>query len=583
MHRIFGRAYEIYEVLGSKRSYFLPISIYYFLATLLELLSLGLLGPYVAIVLNGGSIPEKLSKEVFIQNFMVDKVSAITILSVLLLLIFIIKGSLTVYSNVKIVYFAMEVLAHNRIKLFRIYHSQKFDKILATNSSYYTNMIFTMSYEFSINILLPMIRMLGDMFIGLAILAFLAYINPVALSILLCICVVSLISYFKLGGSKIQKLGENANGAQTQTTRYLNEFAGGFKEIRVMGAAGYFANKIAQESEIYRRNHALAQIISVIPRQLFEVVIVAYIVALALYGISTNLSAPEIASTLAIFALASLRLIPVINSVSFGLSHISYGTNILETLKYELRDDHIRSGNTFDGGEVVSTEPMSREWSTICVDDVSYRYPGNGIDSINNISFKIEKGELVLLVGQSGAGKTTLVDLLLGILTPTQGKISIDGFDVRQNIDNWQHRISYMPQFPFMLDESIWVNIALQQNRSDVDWNAVTRAVEQAQLSQFISGLPNKLDTRVGEMGTGVSGGQKQRIAFARCFYKDADIIIIDEGTSALDHATDVEINKIIAEHKGKKTIIIISHKDSLAPFADSIYALENGTIAKIK
>ena len=212
---------------------------------------------------------------------------------------------------------------------------------------------------------------------------------------------------------------------------------------------------------------------------------------------------------------------------------------------------------------------------------VSFKYPGIETNVIENVNLTIKKGESIAFIGSSGAGKTTIADIILALLKPTKGKILMDGIDVEDLGSQWNHIIGYVPQATYIIDGTIRSNIAFGENKEHIDDNKIWQALEISQLNDFVKNLPKGLDTMVGERGVRFSGGQRQRLAIARALYRDPDILVLDEATAALDNDTETEVMKAIEALQGYKTLIIVAHRLTTVKKCDIIYEIKNGTAVK--
>ena len=278
---------------------------------------------------------------------------------------------------------------------------------------------------------------------------------------------------------------------------------------------------------------------------------------------------------LAVFAVAAFRLLPSVGRINEHLATVLYSFPSIDLIYHDLR-------MTESVQDVKNDEP--KEWKfehLLKIKNVSYHYPDAEENVIEKASFQIEKGSSIAFVGASGAGKTTMVDIILGLLVPQMGKITADGMDIERNISLWQKEIGYIPQTIYLSDDTIRNNIAFGIPEDKIDEEAVQNALHKAQLFDFVDSLPNGLDTVVGDRGVRLSGGQRQRIGIARALYHDPEILILDEATSALDNETETSVMEAIDSLKGLKTMIIIAHRLTTIRNVDVIYEVADGKVIR--
>ena len=276
---------------------------------------------------------------------------------------------------------------------------------------------------------------------------------------------------------------------------------------------------------------------------------------------------------LAVFAVAAFRLLPSVGRINEHLSAVLYAMPSLDLIYNDLKEV-----------EKTYTDKQERDktWrlqDKIEVRKVTYRYPDGDVNVIENASFMIKKGQTAAFVGTSGAGKSTIVDVLLGLLPPQYGKIYADGMNIYKNLLTWQMEIGYIPQTIYLSDDSIRNNVAFGIKEDKIDEEAVVRALKQAQLYDFVEVLPEGLDTFVGDRGVRLSGGQRQRIGIARALYHDPEILVLDEATSALDNETESAVMEAIEKLQGQKTILIIAHRLTTIQNADVIFEVNDGKV----
>jgi len=279
---------------------------------------------------------------------------------------------------------------------------------------------------------------------------------------------------------------------------------------------------------------------------------------------------------LTLLAVAVVRLVPAFNSITSALSQIRYNYPSLEKISDEIK---LINPFTLQQNSADSTASAIVLKKEIALKNVCYQYPKAATEALKDISLNIGQGEAVAFIGTSGAGKSTLVDLVLGLLTPTSGTICVDGKDIQGNLSSWQRKIGYIPQEIYLVDDSIRRNIAFGLPDDAIDEQALMSAVDAAQLSGFVQGLPNGLDTVVGNRGARLSGGQRQRIGIARALYHNPSVLVMDEATSALDNETERAVIEAIESLRGERTIIMVAHRLSTVKACDRLYLFEHGLL----
>jgi len=254
-----------------------------------------------------------------------------------------------------------------------------------------------------------------------------------------------------------------------------------------------------------------------------------------------------------------------------------YGVAVVDTLHEEIQ----RFKNTKI--ESISNKQLKNLQQNIIFDNVTFKYVEGDVEVLKDINFKITKGNMVGIVGESGAGKSTIINLLLGLLSPTNGKVLVDNIDIKKDIKTWQKQIGYVPQNIYLTDDSLTNNIALGISQEDIKMDYVRECIAAINLEKLIEQLPQGLDTLVGERGARISGGQLQRLGLARALYNNPEVLVLDEATSSLDIKTEEKIMKTIKNLQGLKTIIIISHRMSTLKYCDHLFNISNGKLKEVQ
>lgn len=278
---------------------------------------------------------------------------------------------------------------------------------------------------------------------------------------------------------------------------------------------------------------------------------------------------------LALFVAAGFRILPSVTALLGGISQIRVGTASLTVVRAEVRAEQTTQTRLANS---TNEAPLSLT-SELRLDGVSFRYPDTHQDVLSEISLVVPVGSTLAIVGASGAGKTTLADVILGLHAPSQGRVLADGVDIAAAPRQWRSHLGYVPQDVFLLDTSLAENVAFDLDRAQIDASRLEAALNQAQLQDVVAALPAGVDTRVGERGVLLSGGQRQRIGIARALYRSPRLLVLDEATSALDSHTESQITHALGQLRGRMTIIVVAHRLSTVRSADQVAFMKGGRI----
>lgn len=373
---------------------------------------------------------------------------------------------------------------------------------------------------------------------------------------ILAIIIYLFISKFKV---KISEQGEIQNENVAEYTKWLNQSLGAVKETKILCKENYFLNQFISAYNNYANSVQYYNVISQMPRFFIEALVTIGLLLLIVYKLMIGENVVQIVSLLGVLSLAAFRLMPSANRILNLSTTIRYQTPAFLALKQDLIDaDNLINNNK----NIINISKMQFNHK-IEIDNVEFYYPGNHKIILHKVSFEISKGKFIGIIGPSGAGKTTFVDILLGLLEPTAGKITVDGIDIFSNIRGWQANLAYVPQSIYLIDGTIKENIALGVAEKEIDDKLIDKVLHMAELYDFVYSQQDNINTNVGERGVKLSGGQRQRIGIARALYQKPEVLILDEATSALDNETEKSITDTILKLKGKITIIAIAHRTS--------------------
>lgn len=372
---------------------------------------------------------------------------------------------------------------------------------------------------------------------------------------------------------KSQTWGKDLVAASASRFRSVREPLYGLKTVKIFNLENFYINQVRKTTKEYLTVNLKQGMAQISPRLILETVLVIFVIIAIFFAISSGIEPQKIIPTMAIFAAASIRILPLITKMFVSLQLIKFSENALD----ELRDD------------IALKERLLLKKTTINFykklnfkiefSNLSFKYPKSRIKTLNKINITIREKQKIALVGVSGSGKTTLADIILGLYKPTSGKILLNGKIIKEFPTNF---FSYVPQDPFMIEDTLKNNIVLGVNKNNIDEKKLSNAIKDSVLEDFINKLPKGLDTLVGENGLGLSGGEKQRIAIARGLYRDSKVFVLDEPTSSLDALAENEFTKSLNKISITKTIIMIAHRLSGIKNFEKIIFLENGKISDV-
>ena len=363
--------------------------------------------------------------------------------------------------------------------------------------------------------------------------------------------------------------------------KWIEQAVMGIKEIKIANKEQYFINEYAKCGFGYVSAVQRYNLYNSTPRLLIETVCIAGLVLYMLVVMLQGATVTEMLPQLTTFGLAAMRLIPSANRINNYLTNISYFEPFFMGVSDHLQEDIHDESIVYDVEAYAHAKKIEKMDITkeIALQDITYKYPNTENLIFDHADMTIPIGSAIGIVGTSGSGKTTIVDVMLGLLQLQTGRIMADGVDVSTNYEGWLKNIGYIPQTIFMIDSTIRKNVAFGFADEDIDDERVWAVLKEAQLDEFVRGLPEGLDTGIGERGIRISGGQRQRIGIARALYEDPEVLVLDEATSALDNDTEAAIMDSINRLHGKKTLVIIAHRLQTIEKCDMVFRVENGKI----
>lgn len=382
--------------------------------------------------------------------------------------------------------------------------------------------------------------------------------------------------FFMISKKVSRRLGQQNEGYNAQLYQWINQSIGGIKEVKVLNREEFFINSYKSVYKKLIKGAKDNELIATVPKYIVETVcIVGMLIAIVVKMTFGRKDFGNFVVQLSAFAVAAFRLLPSVGKVNAYINSIMYSKSSLDLIYDDLKEIEDISLSDF----AVQKKEVEK-WSfekEIKIKDITYHYPNTDKEVLKDVSLTIHKGETAALIGSSGAGKTTLADILLGLLEPAQGSVYVDGRNVFEHMDEWHRLLGYIPQTIYLSDDTIRNNVAFGIREDEIDNQAVDEALKKAQLYDFVQTLPEGVQTFVGDKGVRLSGGQRQRIGIARALYYNPEILILDEATSALDNETEQAVMEAVEGLKGIKTMVIIAHRLTTIQNADSIYEIGDG------
>jgi ABC-type multidrug transport system fused ATPase/permease subunit len=432
-------------------------------------------------------------------------------------------------------------------------------------------------------LILACLQLCSECIVFICLVAVLLAIDAQMIMIVAVLMVVLLVVIKKVLKPIMVKAGQENQDYYSGLYKWIEQAVMGIKEIKIANKENYFINEYAKCGAGYVNSVQKYSIFNSTPRLLIETVsiggMIGYFIVIILQGAQVTDLLPQLSA----LAMAAMRLLPSVNRINNYQTSISYFEpffmGVSDNLQDEINDDKVNydAESYLQKADVEKLE-IKKE---IRLEDITYKYPNTDAFIFRHADMVIPIGNAVGIVGTSGAGKTTIVDILLGLLELESGSILADGVEVREHYASWLKNIGYIPQTIFMIDSTIRKNVAFGYPDEEIDDEKVWRALQEAQLDEFVKGLPEGLDTSIGERGIRISGGQRQRIGIARALFEDPEVLVLDEATSALDNETEAAIMESINRLHGRKTLIIIAHRLQTIEKCDMVYRVENGSVTR--
>jgi ABC-type multidrug transport system fused ATPase/permease subunit len=559
-----------------KKTFYL--SLFILLGIFFEMSGIGILIPIMTIVLKNS---ESFSNKYINNTYLLlgkPKHSTLILYSMFFIIIFFtLKYFYLLYLNKKQAFFSTSLSSDFSKKLFNGYMNMPYTFHLIRNSSILLRNIQVEVYQIT-TVTQAYISLFMEISVILGLFVMLIIIEPLGALTVAFFLFLSSFLFHQKNKKKLFNWGLERKIASSGMNKFILEGLGGVKDIKFLGRESYFVSRYEQHNNQYSIINANVIYLSQIPRIFLEFLSIYGLVLMILLQIFRSRPTEDLIPILSMFLAASFRLIPSINKIMASIQSIKFTKPVVDGIIEEFKI--IDSKKSIVKNETLKISTLNFE-NNIEIKNLSFQYESTSKFILKNINLNIKKGSAIGFIGSSGSGKSTLIDIILGILTPSEGNIFIDKIDVNENLRLWQNLLGYVPQSIFLSDESIRNNIAFGIEEKLINEEQIQEAIQMADLQDFINSLPKGIETVVGERGVRLSGGQRQRIGIARALYYNPQIIIFDEATSALDASTEDNVMDSINKLKNIKTMIIVAHRLSTLSKCDIIYELSDGTVIK--
>ena len=545
-------------------------------AAAFETAGIGLIVPYIQML----SAPERVNEIqwlnfIYMEMGFENQKSFLILISFALIIFYVTKNAYLLFMYYLQFCFCYEKKVSLSRNIFLSYLRRPYAFHLQRNTSELLRNV-TLSVDNVVdNGLLIIINIVAEILVIVCIFTLLIVLQPVP--VLLGVFLVGLptITVYKFIRHKATRWGQEMQHYTTKMIQWVNQGLGAIKEIMIAGRQDFFDRAFYKSRKAQINPMRLHAISNKLPLYFIETVVVTGILLITAIVINRPYGLENILSILALFAVAAFRLIPSISRIIGGLASLRFGMAAIDKIYEDIKD--FRDQNLDLEAPRVKDNFRFEKYFTLV--HGCYHYPDSEKMVLKDITFTINRGQSIAIAGSSGAGKTTLIDVILGLLPLTSGKMLVDGKDISGDLHSWQRKIGYVPQEIYLLDDTVCRNIAFGIDDKDIDEMRIKNAISMSQLEEVIAGLPEGLDTVIGERGVRLSGGQRQRIGISRALYNNPEILILDEATSAIDNESEARIALSIKNLSGQKTIIIIAHRMTLVKECDVVYFLQEGKI----
>ncbi len=551
------------------------------IGSVLELLAVAVFNPFIEVMMQTSSIADDSFLQFFFQHTNIDSVEGYLIaLSFIIAVIYVVKNVYLTFEQNAILSFSYRTRMNLATRLLTTYMNEPYTFHLSKNIAEMQRCLQTDTSQF-MALINSCLQLAVEFVTCLALGVYLFHTShsiTVLIGLLLGLCV---FIFFIISKKVSSKLGRQNEFYNAKLFQWINQSLGGIKEVKILQREKYFIDSYRTNYKKVIWGARVNELLAAVPKYIVETVaIVGLVLAIIVKLLFGHGALETFVPQMAVFAVAAFRLLPSVGKINAYVNNVMYTKASLDMIYQDLC-------------EIEKNKPIEVEWEGktenwkfmkgVFAEHITYHYPDSDTEVLHDITLEIPKGKTVALIGPSGAGKTTLADIILGLLPPVSGVVRMDDKNIYENLRSWRQKLGYIPQSIYLSDDTIRNNVAFGIYEDQIDDDAIWKALEKAQLKDFVQGLEKGLDTYVGDRGVRLSGGQRQRIGIARALYHDPEILVLDEATSALDSSTEQAVMESIESLQGLKTMVIIAHRLTTIKNADLIYEVVEGKVIQRK
>ena len=573
---------EIFQLLTPKqRKQYYLLQVLVVVMAFTELVGIASIAPFMAIVGDVSLLRgEGLFAKIYQFTGVEDPMTFLFYLGICVLLALTLSTFISMFTIWKLSMYAARVGTELADSLYEYYMSKDWLFHSEGSSAHLTKQISTEAMRVTDQIIQPLMQMNAKLILALVISVSIFIYNPLIAFSGLCVFGFAYFLLFKSVRVRLENNGNNMSTLFTERFKLMNEGFGGIKDVLLLNRRFDFVERFKISGKCFSEARGTNVGINQVPRYFMELIAFGAMISLVLVLI--KLHKGDLGSVLpiiAVYALAAFKLLPALQQIYSSLSQIKGNLAAFNSIKYDLHGA-VNSQKNKNSRTINDLPNRINIESEVSLDSVNFKYPNKSNYAVKNLSVKISKNSLVGIIGTSGSGKSTVVDILTGLLKLDKGGIYIDGTHINDsNIRCWQNNIGVVPQTIFLSEGTIAENVAFGIPAEKIDIDLVNEALDLSHLSETVKQLPNGINTKVGERGVQLSGGQRQRIGIARALYNEAEVLVFDEATSALDGITEKVIMNAIHDFNGKKTIIMVAHRLKTVKKCDVILMMDKGEL----